>query len=562
MSETRQLWDVPVAMRDGVCLSADIYLPAGGVEGGPYPTVLSRTPYSNQNPVYVEGAQQLSAAGYAVVLQDVRGRHDSDGDWLPFRNEGRDGYDTVEWTAEQSWSNGRIGTMGGSYGGWFQWALAREKPPHLVTMVSTAPCGDWMHELPWNNGVMMLVMFGWLNLTGGRAMQNPNLVEDWPSVFRHLPLRTMDERIGRSLPEWQDWLNHPCLDDYWSTLRFDDDFGRIDIPTLHITGWYDGDQPGALYFHRGMRASSPRAEDQYLVIGPWDHGGTRVPRRVVGDVDFGADALVDVLGLHREWFDHWLKDEAPVPLKERTRLFITGVNEWKDTPTWPPPAESVAWFLHSDGSANTFAGDGTLTADAPTDAEPDDTLIYDPVDPVPSVVDPNFYSPDAVETPLDHRFKQRRDDVLVYTSAPVSETMIVAGLPSVQLFAATDGPDTDWFVALHAVSPTGKAMLLCEGHLRGRYHEGVDHESLLQSQQIYEFSIAMSAVGHAVQPGHRLRLTVTSSDFPTWDRNPNTGHPIGLDTELRVATNRVRHQPGAASFVSLPVVPATIFAGG
>ena len=555
LGNRRQWWDVKVPMRDGVDLSADIYLPVGGA-AGPYPAVLARTPYDNQHPVYVADARHLAEHGYVVVLQDVRGRGDSPGDWIPFRNEGPDGYDTVEWLASQPWCTGRVGTFGGSYSGWAQWALAREKPPSLHTMVSTAAAGAWMQELPWHNGVLMLVTLGWLNLAAGRSVQNPELIDDWPEVFRHLPVREMDAALGRDLNTWRDWVDHATLDDYWRELRLDDDFAHIDLPALHITGWYDADQPGALYFHHGMSSSSTRSDDQFLVIGPWNHAGTRVPSRQTAGVDFGSDAEMNMRELHRQWFDRWLKDVPDNPLPHRVRLFLTGDNRWYDAPAWPAAgAEDARWYLRSSGHANTMAGDGRLDVVPPESVETADSYTYDPSDPVPAVVDENFYAANAVETPLDRRFQHRRDDVLVYTGSPSDADVVLAGIPRVHLHAATDGPDTDWFFSVHDVSPTGSSMQLSEGRLRARFRESLEYEQLLEPGQTYEFTIAGTAIGHVLRAGHRLRLAVTSSDFPTWDRNPNTGGPIGTGTDHRVAVNTVRHEPGTASYLAVPVVP-------
>lgn len=556
--DRRQWWDVKVAMRDGVELSADIYFPSGGADAGPYPAVLARTPYDNQHPVYVADARHLAEHGYVVMLQDVRGRNDSHGEWVPFRNEGPDGYDTVEWLAAQPWCAGRVGMFGGSYAGWTQWATAREKPPSLTTMVTTASAGAWMQELPWHNGILMLVTLGWLNLAGGRTVQNAELIDNWPDIFRHLPLREMDAALGRELSTWRDWVDHPTLDDYWRELRLDDDFAHMEIPALHVTGWYDADQPGALFFHRGMTAASNRAADQHLVIGPWNHAGTRVPSRTTGGVDFGADAEMDVRDLHRRWYDRWLKDAPGEVLPQRARIFLTGANRWIDAPSWPPPRTTVdRWYLRGDGRANTMAGDGRLDVRAPEAAEPADRYTYDPADPVPSVVDENFYAANAVETPLDRRFQHRRDDVLVYTGAPADADVLLVGIPELHLFAASDGADTDWFFSVHDVSPTGSSMQLSEGRLRARYRESLEQQTLLEPGTTYEFTIAGTAVGHVLKTGHRLRLAVTSSDFPTWDRNPNTGATIGVTTDFRVAVNTVRHEPGAASFLAIPTGSVT-----
>ena len=560
MAVTR-LWGVPARMRDGVALNTDVYLPSEGVDGGPYPGVLLRTAYSNQGAPDVEMAAHLAGHGYAVALQDVRGRYGSEGEFRPFRNEGPDGYDAIEWVAAQPWCTGRIGTMGISYEGSAQWLAAREGPPHLVTMVSTAAAGRWMQELPFDRGVLMLVVLPWLHAVSGRVGRQPWLIPDLPEVLRGLPVRTLDERLGISLPVWREWLEHPTLDEYWRALLLDADaFRRIDLPVLHITGWYDDDQPGALFFHEGMCAHSPRAADQHLVVGPWDHGGTRTPAQSLGGVDFGPAALEDIADLHRRWFDHWLKPGAPGPWPEpRARVFLGATNQWRTAGAWPPrDCEPRLLYLRGGGRANTLAGDGRLDPQPPAAPEPADTFVYDPADPVASDVDPRFYAPDQTETPLDERFKHRRDDVLVYTSAPLEETLVVAGTPVVHLFAATDGPDTDWFAALHDVAATGASMLLAAGRLRARFADGLEREVPLEPGVAREFVVELGAVGHCLRPGHRVRLTVTSSDFPRWERNPNTGEPIATSVALRAATNRVCHEPDRPSRVVLPISPAEL----
>ena len=550
----RVLWDVAMSTRDGIRLSSDVHLPPGGIAGGPYPAVLLRTPYGRQGTAPVDSAQYLSRAGYACVLQDVRGRGDSDGDFEPMRNEFEDGYDAVEWVAAQPWCNGRVGTMGGSYAGWQQWALAREHPPHLVTMVSTASAGKWQQELPHDNGILRLVMLGWLNLTGGRTFQRADLVESWPDVFRTLPVANMPEALGRALPTWQTWIEHPGLDDYWGELRLDDDFAKIDLPVLHITGWWDGDQAGAMYFYDGMQSDSPAQARQSLVVGPWDHSGTRMPRRVLGDVDFGETALLDINALHQAWFDTHLRGDSAAECFD-ARYFVTGWDRWASSPAFPPPPSSqLALMLSSSGRANSLTGDGELLPARRDESAAFDEYRYDPADPVIGILDENFYSPNVRETPLDHGFKQSRDDVLVYTSEPVDTEQLVIGRPRVTLHASSDGPDTDWFVAISDVDADGRAMLLTEGRLRARFRQGLGREELLEPGEIYEFVIDGGSIAHALRPGHRLRLTVTSSDFPIWERNLNTGRDVARDTEPRVATNRIFHSARHASSLVLPLV--------
>jgi putative CocE/NonD family hydrolase len=547
---SRHLWDVRVPMRDGVSLAADLYLPDGGE---PAPALLMRTPYNKQTASYREFAERFVANGYAVVLQDVRGRHESDGGWYPFRDEGPDGYDTIEWIAEQAWSDGKVGLFGGSYGGWVQWAAARERPPHLAAMVSRAAGGRWMQEIPYDNGTVVLAMLGWLNLASGRTMKDAAAV-DWRAVLHHLPLRTMDAALGRELPVWQDFLDHPTLDEYWAAIRLTAaDFAAIDLPVLHITGWYDEDQPGALFFYEGMMRNSPAATRQAVCIGPWDHGGTGEPSRELGGVDFSPRAVVDVKDLHLQWFDRWLRGAEPRDGQTHATYFLTGINEWRGAAAWPPPeVRERRYYLSSHGRANTLRGDGSL-ASAPPESSSADEFTYDPEDPVVTVTDFDFYSDTGVEPTLDRRYVDRRDDVLVYTSEPMSEALTVAGRPSVLLFGSSDCPDTDWFVTLQDVHPRGPSVLLANGRLRARFRESLEREMLMEPGQIYEFRFELSTIGHVFAPGHRIRLTVTSSDFPVYDRNPNTGHPIGEDAELRVARNAIHHGEAEPSHVALPL---------
>jgi len=566
-ADARVLWDVRTPMRDGVELAANIYLPPEGIDGGPYPVIYVRTPYNRQT---AGRWRFFTDHGYAMVTQDVRGRHDSDGEFYPFLREGPDAFDSIEWIATQSWCTRKIGMMGGSYVGWVQWAAAREKPPHLTTLVSSCAAGKWHEELPWDRGGVSLTMFAWLYMMIGRAMQDPAYV-DWDRVYRHLPLRTMDKALGRDLPAWHDWLDHHLLDEYWTSGRLDDAFADLDIPALHLTGWFDGDQPGQMYFWDGMKRSKA-AGHQQLVVGPWSHGGVMVPTQRLRDMDFTPKSVVDMDQLHVRWFDHWLKghhngvmDEAPV------RYFYTGINEWREGTSWPPDTRVASTlYLHSKGSANTSLGDGTLTSEPPATDERHDVYEYDPED-VARFANVDFFSDShnlaTATRPADARNGELRNDILVYTSAPMTEPLYVAGRPTVVLYATSDCPDTDWIVGLNDVDPSGVSIPLMRdedhqemptqgGRLRARFREGLDREVFMTPGDVYEFRIECRDIAHVFKKGHRLRLMVLSSDFPTYARNLNTDESIADGVTIRVATNRIHHSPEAPSHVVLPVEKA------
>ncbi len=546
----RHIWDAKVPMRDGVNLSADIYLPD---YEGEYPTVVIGTPYDNTMKSHVDMAIFFVQHGYSFVVYDVRGRHDSEGDFYPFFNEGKDGYDIVEWVAAQPWSTGKIGMMGGSYRGWIQWATAKERPPHLTTMVPTATGGKWLQEFPFFNGVPCLWMFAWMNFVGGKTNQNTaSYSVDWEKVFKTLPLSELPKALGREVPAWEEWMSHPDLDEFWKAISFrGEDFKGIEIPVLHITGYYDGDQPGALHYYKGAVEHGPCPDQQYMLMGPWDHAGTRFPKRVLGGVDFTTESLMEMRKVHLEWFNHWLKGEDnQVKNWPITKYYLMGKNKWVESDKhWKLTPEGSVWNLTSGGNANTLQGDGVLTKDEVEDSS--DTYIYNPLNPVMPSTGYDFYG-SASDNPLDQRYLLRRDDFLVYTSAPLKSIESIVGPPTVELFISSDCPDTDFFVSLHDVHPDGRSIMISRGLLRARYRDGLDRQVLMKEGDVYKLSIPMDSTGVVLSPGHRLRLTVTSSEFPRYARNNNTGKPFYTDEEVRNASNSVYHGKKYLSRVILP----------
>lgn len=541
-------FDQRVAMRDGVRLSADVYRP--DVDGR-FPVVLLRTPYLKSGDGALATGRFFAARGYVLVWMDVRGRGDSDGEFVPYRNEGRDGYDSIEWCAAQPWSNGDVGTMGGSYLGRVQWLAALEHPPHLRAMISTVCPSDPFVELPTGTGGPMHLC--WLHMTSGRTVQNVDAV-DWSAVYEHLPLATMDERVGRAIPHWRDELAHPQLDDYWRAICYQDRFDQLDLPVLHISGWYDDQQVGTPLNYMGMtaHAATPAARgSQRLLMGPWGHrvAGTTS----MGEVDFGSSALLDLPATQLRWFDRWLKgmpngvsDEPPV------RIFIMGENAWRDETSWPPPnAEFTRFYLHSGGRANSRFGDGALATTVP-EAEPADGFRYDPARPFPFLTEPTSAQIGGAD---DYAAIQRRDDVLVYMTPPLDQAVEVTGPIVVELYAASSAPDTDFMAMLLDVHPSGFVQRLCDGMVRARFRDGMADPQPIEPGRVYRYTIDCWNTSQLFKAGHRICLQLASSAFPKYDRNLNTGEPLATGTRMVVAAQTIFHDAEHPSCVILPVIP-------
>jgi putative CocE/NonD family hydrolase len=551
----RMLTDVPVPMRDGIHLSADVYLPEAH---GPFPVVLMRTPYDNNQDALIQKGRRLANAGYACVVQDCRGRFDSGGEYYPFAGEAADGFDTQEWIGQQPWSNGRIGTAGGSYLGLVQWQSAPLRSRYLTCMAPRVICNDFFSGLVYPGGALQLgVLMTWGLRTSSRTAQSIDY-HNWREAFRILPLSECDAAAGHRLQFWQDWLAHPTDDGYWRAMNVAEKYGEIAVPALNMGGWYDLYASQTFDNYNGLveRGRTPEARRSKLIVGPWAHALAAAAR--TGDVDFGARSLADLEALETRWFDYWLKgidngvvDEPPI------RLFIMGANAWRDEREWPlARTDWQRWYLHSQGQANTLLGDGTLSPAEPAD-EPPDAFVYHPEHPVPTQGGNNCCSPHIVPWgPYDQRDVEMRPDVLCYTSAPLEADLEVTGPITVVLHAATDGPDTDWTAKLVDVRPSGYAVNLCDAIVRARYRESLTDPTPLEPGRVYGYEIGAMVTGNLFRRGHRIRLEISSSNFPRFDRNPNTGQPIGQDNQTRVARQRVWHSIAHPSHVILPVVPA------
>jgi putative CocE/NonD family hydrolase len=551
--EVEMRLDVKVPMRDGIELSADIYLPR---TDGPFPVVLMRTPYSNNVDVAITKARRLANRGYACVMQDVRGRWDSAGEYYAFHQETNDGFDTQEWIGQQDWCDGNIGMAGASYGGCVQWLSAPLRSQYLKALVPRVMCTDYYRGLMHPGGTFQLnVMMTWGMRTNGRTGQSIDY-HNWTEAFRSLPLVDLAGNTGRDLPFWQDWLVHPNDDGYWNEVNTERRFDEIEIPALVMGGWYDLYATDAFDNFKGLRerGGNELARGSKLIVGPWPHALSTSTK--TGDIDFGAGSLLDLDAIEQRWFDRWLKGVDDVEEDAPIRLFVMGINQWRDEHEWPlARTDWQSWNLHSAGAANTARGDGSLSVE-PSAEEPADRFVYDPEFPAQTIGGNNCCSPDIVPWgPYDQRPVESRGDVLCYTTEALNDDLEVTGPVSLRLFSSTDCLDTDWTAKLVDVSPSGYAKNLCDGIIRARYRQGFREEKLLEPDNIYEYEITVGVTSNVFKRGHRIRLEVSSSNFPRFDRNLNTGGKLYTETEMKVASQTVHHSRDYPSQLILPVIP-------
>jgi len=546
-------FDRHVRMRDGVELSADVYRPRGENR---YPVILLRTPYLKSGRNSLEQGRLAVAHGYVYIAMDVRGRGESKGEFVPYRHDGPDGYDAIEWAAQQPWSNGKVGTIGKSYDAGVQWLAAIERPPHLAAMVSLATVGDPGTDIfnTGPTGVPTPTMISWYHLVAGHGLQDLSAI-DWSALAWHLPLATMDDASGRPLAYWKEHLSHPGSDPWWDPQRYQTRYRDVSVPVLHITGWYDDVQGVTLKNFTGMTTEGRSADirtSQKLIVGPWPHAINH--SRKLGDIDFGPTAVIDLDGYEYRWFDFWLKGTPNGIMSEpAVHLFHMGRNMWSDEAEWPiKRTEWTRYYLHSHGHANSLYGDGTLSTRAP-ETEPTDTYAYDPSDPVPFITEATFAQ---LGGPDDYRPVERRDDVLVYTSDRIASEILVCGPIRVQLHAASSAHDTDFMAKLIDVWPDGFAQRLSDGVVRGRFRNGMAQPSLLEPGQIYAYDVDLWNTCQSFAAGHQIRVEIASSAFPKYDRNLNTGESLATGTRMVVAAETIYHDAARPSSIVLPIVPA------
>lgn len=544
-----RILDLMVPMRDGVRLHTVVYLPA---TGGPFPVILVRTPYSAKNTLPAPN-QHCLEAGIASVVQDCRGTAQSEGVFYPWHPEIADGQDCLDWLAAQDWCNGRIAMDGGSHPGATQWYAAFSGHPALVGITPHVAPTDCANSPQYIGGAFCLrLSLQWgLNLHYGNGGYE-KMEFDWDKLSWGLPLRELDRQAGlREIPFWRDWIGHSRYDAYWQTVDVNRHYPAIKAPALVTGGWYDLYSRGTLESFVGMQrqAGSERARRfSRCIIGPWTHGA------VVQNLGVGTNAeLADLHATRLRFRENLLRhpDADPLPGEPMLRYFMLGANEWRSADTWPVPGvENCTLYLHSRGCANSRWGDGALDREAPG-AEPRDEYLYDPRHPVPSNGGCSICLPGGA---FDQSEIEDRSDVLVFTGPELSADLDVVGNVRVRLFAASSALDTDFTAKLIDLYPDGRAMNLCDGIVRARFRRSRSTPELLTPGAVVEYDIDCWDIANTFRAGHRIRLEVSSSNFPRFDRNPNTGHPLGEDSELRPARQTICHDADHPSCLILPVL--------
>ncbi len=537
---------VPVPMRDGVRLSANVFLPA---EAAPRPAILVRTPYG-KGTALIPNYHAFVDRGYAVIVEDVRGRYDSEGAFDPLMQEPEDGDDTINWIARQPWSNGKVGMIGGSYLGIAQWKAALAGNSHLKAIFPVVSGDDDYRDRFYSPGGALKLGHRLEWLAENRKI--PGYEPDFNRFIWHLPLRTADmAATGRTDSEWKQAMDHPAFTEFWRNVSTREHLDEVHIPVFAVGGWYDNYVESDLDAYASIHK---RTGLNHVLIGPWPHNMSYK----FADADFGPQASVAVRGLQMQWFDQWLegKDSALVSAAP-VRVFLMGANRWREVRAWPP-AVARPWklYLDSAGRANTLSGDGVLRERAPRTIA-SDAYVYDPRNPVPTRGGAICCNPTVFPWgPLDQRAVEKRRDVLVYSTGPLANDVEVLGPVKVVLYVATNARDTDFTAKLVDVFPNGYARILSDGILRLRYRESLEKAVLAEPGAVYKLTIDAGVTGNVFQRGHRVRIEVSSSNFPRFDRNPNTGGLIADETRLLRASQTIYHGRLRPSHVELMMMPS------
>lgn len=551
-------WGVKIPLRDGVKLNATVYTP--GEQKEPAPCVFTLTPYISQS--YHDRGMYFAAHGYPFLTVDVRGRGNSEGEFRPLIQEARDGYDVVEWLAQQPYCNGKVTMWGGSYAGYDQWVTAKEFPPHLATIVPVASPYAGV-DFPMRANIPYPYLMQWLTFTSGNASQDRIFADDgfWRGVNRELfesgaPFKTLDTLVGNPSATFQEWLAHPVVDDYWASYNpTAEQYAKLSLPILSITGSYDDDQPGAIeHYRRHIQNATPEARERhYLVIGPWDHAGTRTPQAQFGGLTFGPNSLVDLPQLHLDWYA-WTMQDGPKPafLQKRVAYYVMDADHWRYADTLEAvTAESRPYFLDSAGSAADVLASGSLGS-GPAKGKPDQ-YVYDPRDlsivAVESNVDPQSLTD-------QRKVYAQRGKQLVYHTAPFDSDTEISGFFKLSAWLAIDQPDTDFAVSVYEIRPDASSILLTADLKRARYRESVSEGKLVSTREPLKYDFeGFTFTSRMVRKGSRLRLVVGPVNSINSQKNYNSGGDVSSESvrDARPVTVKLYHDRSHPSTLFVPV---------
>jgi len=544
-----RLTDVKVPMSDGVALAADVYLPA---EEGRFPALLLRTPYDRRAKAWF--GESMVKRGYAVVCQDVRGMGGSQGRFVPFIFERKDGLDTLNWVTGRPWCDGKIGLWGSSYLAYCALIVAPENHPNVRAIVNISGWGDTTEMTAPGGAMHLMVGLPWTLSAQIRGTGSFGDF-DWDQVFRRTPVVEIPKSLGIDSAQWEGMVQLTGSDTLIQTANVSPGYGRIRTPIYHITGWYDFVARHTLDVYEGVAAAGQAR--QKLHVGPWRHDQQWRDSTTVGDEDFGPRSragLDYMINLSARWFDRYLMDrQNGVEREKPVKLFVMGDNAWRSFDRWPPREVTwQKWHFGSDGGANGAAGDGQMATQPPggTDA---DTFVYDPNDPVPTTGGANFHFFLDNLGIKDQRDVERRSDVLVYTTPPLPKKLTIIGPLQAVVEASTEGRHTDFTAKLVEVRPDGYARIIEDGIKRGP--DRAEPSGQMEPGRVYQFTIDMGATAITIAKGHRLRVEISSSNFPKYTRNPNTGERPEWATTFQKVKQTVHHSTEHPSYVLLPVVP-------
>ncbi len=551
VSVAKTLWNQRIPMRDGMHIAVDMLLPEGI---GPFPTVLSKTPYGRGNSLKPGAWIRLVEQGFALVVADIRGRNDSEGEWIPWAKDSEDSYDLIQWLTEQPWCNGKVGMVGGSYVGKVQWWATHNRHPAL-SCIAPLCIGGSSQVIPYGGtGIPAQYWLWWMNLVNGKTPQYRG-APSWEDGMPHLPLKTLDHRLGLESTAWQRYVRGQIEYTSAAATLTDEDYARIDIPVLIGVGWWD-DQFTMQAWEKLQQAKS--AAECRLLIGAWDHAGNTAPRPMLGGEDVSASVMDTVAYIERFLARHLKGETDALAEAPRCRIFRTGANRWDAYDRWPHVgAEATPFYLDSDGDARSLRGNGRLSRTR-SEISGHDTYTYDPHCPGRDMSNLSMF---AFSDPiLDHRYLHRRRDILVYDTEPLTTRLLLSGRIRLQAFVSSDRPDTDLYLGICDVHPDGRAISLsAKGQsangsaLRLRYRNGPE-PALLTPHQVVEVVVNGVWLHHQFNAGHRIRITIHSGAFPVMSRNAGSGGHWAEDEVLYPQTNTVYHGPDYPSQVILPVV--------